>query len=147
MRPSATGSTRRESAEFEAGISNNELVAPPAGAIGRGDAFVLSIAQKARASILSNDSFQEFHADYEWLFDEGRLIGGKPVPHVGWVFVNRSPVRGPVSRKAMQGGQAAWTRGGPSAATPIAGVAAGSGSPLANEPMPVPKSPPPPGRQ
>ena len=71
---------KKEVAEFEAGISNNELVAPPAGAIGRGDAFVLSIAQKANASILSNDSFQEFHADYEWLFDEGRLIGGKPVP-------------------------------------------------------------------
>ncbi len=98
---------KREVAEFEAGISNNELVAPPAGAIGRGDAFVLSIAQKAGASILSNDSFQEFHADYEWLFDEGRLIGGKPVPHVGWVFVNRSPVRGPVSRKAMQGAKVA----------------------------------------
>ncbi len=37
--------------------------------------------------MLSNDSFQEFHGDYDWLFDEGRLIGGKPVPHVGWVFV------------------------------------------------------------
>ena len=103
---------KREVAEFEAGISNNELVAPPAGAIGRGDAFVLSIAQKANASILSNDSFQEFHADYEWLFDEGRLIGGKPVPHVGWVFVNRSPVRGPVSRKATQGARGSRTRGG-----------------------------------
>ena len=87
MRPSATGSTRGRRQEFEEGISNNELVAPPAGAVGRGDAFVLSIAQKANASILSNDSFQEFHADYDWLFDEGRLIGGKPVPHVGWVFV------------------------------------------------------------
>ena len=94
-------------AEFEAGISNNELVAPPAGAIGRGDAFVLSIAQKAGASILSNDSFQEFHADYEWLFDEGRLIGGKPVPHVGWVFVNRSPVRGPGEPQGHPGRQAA----------------------------------------
>ena len=60
---------KKEIPEFEAGISNNELVAPPAGAIGRGDAFVLSIAQKAKASILSNDSFQEFHADYEWLFE------------------------------------------------------------------------------
>ncbi len=129
---------KREAEEFEAGISNNELVAPPAGAIGRGDAFVLSIAQKAGASILSNDSFQEFHADYEWLFDEGRLIGGKPVPHVGWVFVNRSPVRGPVSRKAMQG---AKIRGGTKRGARKA--AAGSGSPLANEPMPVPKSPPP----
>ncbi len=91
---------KKEVKEFEEGISNNELVAPPAGAVGRGDAFVLSIAQKANASILSNDSFQEFHGDYEWLFDEGRLIGGKPVPHVGWVFVDRLPVRGPVSRKA-----------------------------------------------
>ena len=129
---------KKEVAEFEAGISNNELVAPPAGAIGRGDAFVLSIAQKAGASILSNDSFQEFHADYEWLFDEGRLIGGKPVPHVGWVFVNRSPVRGPVSRKVTQG---AKTRGGSKRDGRKA--AAGRGSPLANEPMPVPKSPPP----
>ncbi len=132
---------KKEVAEFEAGISNNELVAPPAGAIGRGDAFVLSIAQKANASILSNDSFQEFHADYDWLFDEGRLIGGKPVPHVGWVFVNRSPVRGPVSRKVTQGAQLA--RRSRSAVTPIGVVAVGSGSPLANEPMPVPKSPPP----
>ena len=136
---------KKEVAEFEAGISNNELVAPPAGAIGRGDAFVLSIAQKANASILSNDSFQEFHADYQWLFDEGRLIGGKPVPHVGWVFVNRSPVRGPVSRKVTQGARGgSRTRGGSRRSdADRAPVAVGSGSPLANEPMPVPKSPPP----
>ena len=81
--------------EFDAAIANNELVAPPAGAIGRGDAFVLSIAKKAKATILSNDSFQEFHGEHDWLFDEGRLVGGKPVPHVGWVWVARSPVRGP----------------------------------------------------
>jgi hypothetical protein len=135
---------KKEVAEFEAGISNNELVAPPAGAIGRGDAFVLSIAQKANASILSNDSFQEFHAEYQWLFDEGRLIGGKPVPHVGWVFVNRSPVRGPVSRKVTQGARGGRTRGASKRGDSDRGpVALGSGSPLANEPMPVPKSPPP----
>ncbi len=121
---------KREVAEFEAGISNNELVAPPAGAIGRGDAFVLSIAQKANASILSNDSFQEFHADYEWLFDEGRLIGGKPVPHVGWVFVNRSPVRGPVSRKATQGARGRARAADRSAPTPTAA----SGAPEQREP-------------
>jgi hypothetical protein len=92
----------REVAEFDAAVEHNELVTPPAGAIGRGDAFVLSIANKAHATILSNDSFQEFHAQYGWLFDEGRLIGGKPVPHVGWVFVARSPVRGPVSRRAVR---------------------------------------------
>ena len=39
----------KEVAEFDAAVSNNEIVAPPAGAIGRGDAFVLSIANKVNA--------------------------------------------------------------------------------------------------
>ncbi|HEY8093187.1 MAG TPA: hypothetical protein VID93_05370, partial [Acidimicrobiales bacterium] len=93
----------RELAEFDAAVENNELVAPPAGAIGRGDAFVLAIANKVKASVISNDSYQEFHGgEYDWLFDEGRLIGGKPVPNVGWIFVPRVPVRGPVSRRAVK---------------------------------------------
>jgi len=50
-----------EVAEFNKAVANNELVAPPAGAVGRGDAFVLGIANKSGARILSNDSFQEFH--------------------------------------------------------------------------------------
>ena len=67
---------KSEVAEFDEAVAHNELVAPPAGAIGRGDAFVLSIANKVGARILTNDSFQEFHGQYPWLFDEGRLIGG-----------------------------------------------------------------------
>ncbi len=76
-----------ERAAYEEAVLAGEVVSPPAGAIGRGDAFVLQIADKAGATVFSNDSFQEFHGDYDWLFDEGRLIGGKPVPEVGWVFV------------------------------------------------------------
>ena len=124
-----------EKAEFDEAVANNELVAPPAGAVGRGDAFVLTIADKSGATILSNDSFQEFHADYEWLFDEGRLVGGKPVPHVGWVFVARTPVRGPVSRKATKQAARAAKGGGAKAAS--------RPSPLASQPMPVPTAPPP----
>src|SRR5918995_1876907 len=82
-------------------VAANELITPPAGAVGRGDAFVLQIARKADASILSNDSFQEFHGDYPWLFERGRLIGGKPVPNVGWVFMERTAVRGPASRRSV----------------------------------------------
>ncbi|MGA1722929.1 MAG: hypothetical protein ACO4B6_03185, partial [Ilumatobacteraceae bacterium] len=93
---------KSERDEFDEAVANNELVAPPAGAVGRGDAFVLNIARKSGATVLSNDSFQEFHGTHEWLFEEGRLIGGKPVPHVGWVFVERSPVRGPKSRQAVR---------------------------------------------
>ena len=142
---------KKESKDFEEGIANNELVAPPAGAVGRGDAFVLGIADKADASVLSNDSFQEFHGEYEWLFDEGRLIGGKPVPHVGWVWVDRVPVRGPVSRKATGGrrgrggsGGSGSSGGGRSRSSSRSGDnRARTGSREASEPMPTPKTPPP----
>lgn len=91
-----------ERKRFEEAELAGEVVSPPAGAIGRGDAFLLRVADKVGASVLSNDSFQEFHGDYEWLFDKGRLIGGKPVPGVGWIFTPRTPVRGPKSREAVK---------------------------------------------
>lgn len=120
---------KKERAEFDTAIANNELVAPPAGAVGRGDAFILAIADKANAAILSNDSYQEFHGKYKWLFDEGRLIGGKPVPLVGWVFVERLPVRGPTSRRSVRTGTVVKKQA--------------TASPEASRPMPVPKAPPP----
>jgi Zc3h12a-like Ribonuclease NYN domain/S1 RNA binding domain len=134
--------------EFDAAIANNELVAPPAGAIGRGDAFVLSIAKKAKATILSNDSFQEFHGEHDWLFDDGRLIGGKPVPHVGWVWVARSPVRGPISRKSVRASKPASARsaaadGGPKTDREPARRGSRRVSKEAAGPMPVPTMPPP----
>ncbi|HUX05233.1 MAG TPA: hypothetical protein VMV53_10060 [Acidimicrobiales bacterium] len=82
-----------ERARFKESELAGEIVTPPAGAVGRGDAFILKIADRINAVVLSNDSFQEFHDEYPWLFDEGRLIGGKPVPSVGWVFTPRLPVR------------------------------------------------------
>ncbi len=101
----ATFGHRIDSSEvpaFDEAVANAEIVSPPAGAFGRGDAFLLRIAEKVDADVLSNDSFQEFHGEHEWLFDRGRLIGGKPVPGIGWIFTARSPVRGPKSREAMR---------------------------------------------
>ncbi|MHB8465002.1 MAG: NYN domain-containing protein [Acidimicrobiales bacterium] len=118
-----------ETAEFEEAEANNELVSPPAGAIGRGDAFLLRIAGKIGATVLSNDSFQEFHGEHEWLFEEDRLIGGKPIPGIGWIFTPRSPVRGMKSRKAVKD------------AKPKPKVATASGEALG--PKPVPTKPPP----
>ena len=131
----------KEVPEFEKAIETNAFVAPPAGAVGRGDGFILSIAQKTGASILSNDSYQEFHGEYAWLFVEGRLIGGKPVPHVGWVFVNRVPVRGPISRRSVKEQKVVDKspgrgRGRKSAAESLPAISA-------DGPMPVPKTPPP----
>jgi hypothetical protein len=146
----------REVQEFDEAVENNELVTPPAGAIGRGDAFVLLIAKKAKAMILSNDSFQEFHGEHEWLFDDGRLMGGKPVPHVGWVFVPRAPVRGMISRRATRVAQKDGKPIGRRTSSATAAVAAPVvdtapnaaivGSALASQPMPVPTSLPPRGR-
>jgi hypothetical protein len=86
---------------------SGEIVTPPAGVIGRGDAFILKIARRSNAVVLSNDSFQEFHVEHPWLFDEGRLIGGKPVPKVGWIFTPRNPVRGPKSKTVVKRAAAA----------------------------------------
>jgi hypothetical protein len=83
---------------FEQAVEHGEMITPPAGAVGRGDGFILRIAEKSGALVLSNDSFQEFHAERPWLFEPGRLIGGKPVPGVGWIFTPRTPVRGAKSR-------------------------------------------------
>jgi hypothetical protein len=92
----------KEKRWYEEAISSGGMITPPAGAIGRGDAFILEVARRADAVVLSNDSFQEFHGGHPWLFEEGRLFGGKPIPHVGWVFVPRAPVRGATSRRAVR---------------------------------------------
>src|SRR5947209_7616444 len=91
-----------ERAAFEEAEDAGEVISPPAGAVGRGDGFLLRIADRAEATVLSNDSFQEFHGEYPWLFESGRLVGGKPVPGVGWIYTPRTPVRGPKSRIAVR---------------------------------------------
>ena len=100
---------------FEEARAAGEMVSPPAGAIGRGDAFLLRIAEKTGATVLSNDSFQEFHGEHDWLFTTGRLIGGVPVAGVGWIFTPRSPVRGPKSRQSVQEAKREQKRRGPRA--------------------------------
>ncbi|MGD0255084.1 MAG: S1 RNA-binding domain-containing protein [Acidimicrobiales bacterium] len=91
-----------ERAVFDEAVAHAEIVSPPAGAVGRGDAFLLRVAERVGAQVLSNDSFQEFHGEHPWLFREGRLIGGTPVPGVGWIFIPRSPIRGARSRAATE---------------------------------------------
>ncbi|MGI8777909.1 MAG: NYN domain-containing protein, partial [Acidimicrobiales bacterium] len=106
---------------FEEAEEAGEVVSPPAGAVGRGDGFLLRIADRVDAAVLSNDSFQEFHGEYKWLFDSGRLLGGKPVPNVGWIFTPRTPVRGPKSRMAVRDAQRATK--GPRSAPVVKAIA------------------------
>jgi uncharacterized membrane protein YgcG len=111
-----------ERAAFEEAVLAGEVISPPAGVIGRGDAFLLEVADRAGAVVLSNDSFQEFHGQFVWLFEQGRLVGGKPVPHVGWVFMDRAPVRGPVSRKAVSEAKKAAKRAADEPSSPAKGA-------------------------
>ncbi len=106
-----------ERARFQERELEGTIVTPPAGAIGRGDAFILKIADRIAGVVLSNDSFQEFHHLYPWLFDEGRLIGGKPVPGVGWIFTPRLPVRGAKSVRATKKAALAVTSAPPAELT------------------------------
>jgi hypothetical protein len=99
--------SEKERDKVRKAMLDGHIVSPPAGAIGRGDAFVLRIAERTGATVLSNDSFQEFHGEHPWLFDAGRLIGGKPVPGVGWIFTPRVPIRGAKSRAATAEAKAA----------------------------------------
>jgi hypothetical protein len=91
-----------ERTHFNDAVLAGEIVTPPAGAVGRGDAFILKIADRIDGVVLSNDSFQEFQDEYPWLFDVGRLIGGKPVRGVGWVFTPRLPVRNVKATRAVK---------------------------------------------
>jgi hypothetical protein len=91
-----------ELSRFEQAALRGEYVHPPAGAIGRGDAFLLRVAEKVDGTVLSNDSFQEFHGEHPWLFERGRLLGATPVPGIGWIFSPRQPVRGPRSHQAVR---------------------------------------------
>ncbi len=100
--------------EFEARTLAGAIVTPPAGVVGRGDAFILQVAAQVDAVVLSNDSFQEFHGEHEWLLNEdNRLLGGKPVPNVGWVFAWRGVVRGPKSRQSIKEAKQAAKRDKP----------------------------------
>jgi len=60
------------------------------------------VLRRRSMDLLSNDSFQEFHGEHPWLFERGRLLGGTPVPGIGWIFSPRQPVRGPRSRQVVR---------------------------------------------
>jgi Zc3h12a-like Ribonuclease NYN domain/S1 RNA binding domain len=147
----ATFEHRIDSSEqraYDEALAAGELLTPPAGTIGRGDRFILQIANRVGATVFSNDSFQEFHADYPWLFEEGRLIGGKPVPGVGWIFAPRAPVRGAKSRMVTRAAKKKAAKKAAPAPTgpeqpPTPTKRGRKKSAAASGPRPVPTAPPP----
>ena len=74
-------------------VNNHEFTQPPAGAVGRGDALMLQIADSLGAIVVSNDSFNKpgepFLSQYPWLLEKDRVIGHNYVPEAGWIFTPR----------------------------------------------------------
>ena len=79
---------KKEVAEFDEAVDNNELVTPPAGAIGRGDAFVLAIADKVIDNAGSLDDLRA-QVDEVWVWavalppaapDAGRQVPREDAP-------------------------------------------------------------------
>ena len=102
MRPSGTASPRRRSTSTRRRSTPARSSRHPPAPSAEATPSCSRSPTGPAPIILTNDSFQEFHGEHPWLFDEGRLIGGKPVPHVGWVFLPRSPVRGAKSRMSVK---------------------------------------------
>ncbi|MFF8595951.1 Hsp70 family protein [Streptomyces sp. NPDC015220] len=74
----------------EKAIADGEVVQPPAGTEGRGDALVISIAEEIDGVIISNDNFTPFQRANPWLLDKGRVMGATHSREV-WVFNPRKP--------------------------------------------------------
>ena len=128
---------KQESGEFDDAVAHNELVAPPAGAIGRGDAFVLSIANKVGAT-----------------HPQQRLVPG--VPRQLPVAVRRGPphrrqagaqrrlgVRRPAAGQGRRQPQGAAGRARGRTADAATKPLRRTASKEASQPMPVPTAPPP----
>jgi len=83
--------------DFNAAALVREIFPAPSGTLGRGDAWVMAAARKARSAgeaviLVTNDSLTEFQDSDPWIFESGAIIGGHDIGGLGWVWVNRVPV-------------------------------------------------------
>lgn len=75
---------------MQAAIDARQVVQPPAGTEGRGDALVVDIANAVDGVIVSNDNFAPLQASNPWLRTSGRMLGATLSQGV-WVFSSRIP--------------------------------------------------------
>ncbi|WP_411147030.1 Hsp70 family protein [Streptomyces sp. x-80] len=75
----------------EAALSKGDIVQPPAGTEGKGDALVAAIADESGAMIVTNDNFSELQNRYSWLREKGRVLGATCSKGV-WYFTDRTCV-------------------------------------------------------
>ncbi|MER5802795.1 Hsp70 family protein [Streptomyces mirabilis] len=80
-----------ERVTVRAALSKGDIIQPPAGTEGKGDALVAAIADDADAMIVTNDNYVELQNRYPWLKENGRVLGAT-YSHGRWVFTPRTCV-------------------------------------------------------
>ncbi|MFB7048178.1 Hsp70 family protein [Streptomyces microflavus] len=75
----------------EAALSKGDIIQPPAGTEGKGDALVAVIADESGATVVTNDNFAELQGRYPWLREKGRVLGATCSKGV-WFFTERTCV-------------------------------------------------------
>ncbi|WP_338702299.1 Hsp70 family protein [Streptomyces sp. Q6] len=74
-----------------AALNKSEIVQPPPGTEGKGDALVTAIADECDGVIVTNDNFAELQDRYPWLRESGRVLGATLVKG-NWIFTARTCV-------------------------------------------------------
>ncbi|MFG2430440.1 Hsp70 family protein [Streptomyces sp. NPDC048590] len=80
-----------ERAAVDSALGTGDLIQPPAGTEGKGDALVTAIAQDTGGIVVTNDNYAELQGRYPWLRDKERVLGATLTQGV-WVFTPRTCV-------------------------------------------------------
>ncbi|WP_328433545.1 Hsp70 family protein [Streptomyces sp. NBC_00425] len=80
-----------ERVTVDSALSKGELIQPPAGTEGKGDALVTAIAEDTGGTVVTNDNYAELQNRYPWLRDKERVLG-VTLSRGRWVFTPRTCV-------------------------------------------------------
>ncbi|MFC5954906.1 Hsp70 family protein [Streptomyces pratens] len=80
--------SEEERGAVTAALGKGDLLQPPAGTEGKGDALVVAIADESGAIVVTNDNYVELQSRYPWLRESGRVLGATHTTD-RWVFTPR----------------------------------------------------------
>ncbi|MFF2095975.1 Hsp70 family protein [Streptomyces sp. NPDC058202] len=83
--------TEEERAAVDTALSKGDLIQPPAGTEGKGDALVTAVAEDTHGTVVTNDNYVELQRRYPWLRDKERVLGAT-LSQGMWVFTPRTCV-------------------------------------------------------
>ncbi|MFG3515199.1 hypothetical protein [Streptomyces bobili] len=80
-----------ERAAVDSALGAGDLIQPPAGTEGKGDALVTAIAEDTGGTVVTNDHYAELQNRHPWLRDKERVLG-VTLSQGRWVFTPRTCV-------------------------------------------------------